>query len=451
MIVDVFRGILGIVLILAISVAFSRSRKHIPWRLVGVGILLQVLFAIFILKGDVLASYWSPLGWPKLAFSILSEGFVKLLDFTAEGSRFVFGALAVPPSNEGTLGYFFAFQTLTTIIFFSSLIAILYHAGIMQRIVKAIAWVMEKSLRISGAESLSNAANIFVGLAEAPLIIRPYLAKLTKSELFTVMVGGMATIAGGVMAAYVQMLGSAYSEIHGLTVSAGNALFAAHLLGASVLSAPAAIVIAKIMIPETETPETLGTVDTVIEKRSANLIDAATQGAADGLKLGLNIAAMIIALIALVAMFNFILMHFGDLTTINAWCMDVYGKPLSLQLIFGMLLQFIAYGIGFPWADAFHVGSLLGTKIALNEFVAYLDMSQMIRSGLLTSEKSIVMAAFALCGFSNFGSVAVIIGGMTPLAPNQRGNLTALGMRAMLAGMLATLLTATIAGILYSF
>ncbi len=448
--IDLLRGAFGILLLVVIAWLFSENRKNISWRLAGIGLLLQVVFGVLILKGGWLRALWTPLGYPKDGFDYISQGFVKLLDFTGEGARFVFGSLAIPPGNEGSLGYFFVFQTLITIVFFSSLIAVLYHLGVMQWIVRIIAWIMAKTMRISGAESLSVSADIFVGMVEAPLFVRPYLEKMTRSELFTLMVGGLATIAGGVMAAYVQMLGLAYSEVHGIADGAARAMFAAHLLGASVMSAPAAIVLSKIMLPETLVPETYGSVRAKMESSASNIIDAATQGAADGVKLAINVAAMLVAFISLVALVNYLLGAAGDATGLNRMLEPVFHKPLSLQLLFGLVFQYIAVGIGIPWHDAFHVGSLIGTKITLNEFVAYLDLARMIRTGVLTSEKTLIMASFALCGFANFGSVAILIGGLGPLAPGQRNNLTALSMRALLAGVLTTLMTATIAGALVS-
>jgi len=326
---------------------------------------------------------------------------------------------------------------------------VMYYLGIMQRIVQAMAWVMARVMGTSGAESLSNTANIFVGQTEAPLMIRPFLKGMTQSELLTVMVGGMCTIAGGVMAAYVQMLGYSYAQRHGLPIEAGQAKFAAQLLGASLMAAPAGLAIAKILFPETSEPETKGTVKIKIERNASNVIEAAATGASDGLQLALNVGGMLLAFIAIIALVNFVLNGAGDLTGLNTWLQATYGQPLSLQLFLGFCLQFLAFAIGVPWTDALQVGSLIGTKIVLNEFVGYLDLSAMITAGRLTTDKAMYMATFALCGFANFSSIAIQIGGIAPLAPERRKDLAALGLKAVLGGTLANLSTATIAGIFF--
>lgn len=450
MIETILRGLLGMLLILGIALLFSRHRRKVRWTLVGKGLLIQLIFGILVIKGDALHSVWAPLGWPKFAFDFLSRSFVKVLGFTTEGARFIFGPLASSPGSSESLGFFFAFQVLPTIIFFAALMSVLYYLGVMQRIVQGMAWVMVKLLGTSGAESLSNTANIFVGQTEAPLMIRPFLKDLTESELLTVMVGGLATIAGGVMAAYVQMLGFSYAELNGITISEAQVRFAAQLLGASIMAAPAGMVISKILIPETGTPVTLGNVRIPREKNASNLIDAAASGASDGLKLALNIAAMLLAFIALIAMSNYLLGLIGRIGDLNGMLISVFGKPLSLELLFGLVLQYIAFGIGFPWAESFQAGSLLGSKLVLNEFVAYLDMSAMIKSGALYSDKAITMAAFALCGFANFSSIAILMGGLGPIAPERRKDISRLGLRALLGGTLATMMTAAIAGVLVS-
>jgi CNT family concentrative nucleoside transporter len=450
MIETLLRGIFGMGLILGIALLFSRHRRLVRWGLVGKGLLIQLVFGILVIKGNALGSLWFPLGWPKSGFDFLSRAFVKVLGFTTEGARFIFGSLANSPGNPDSFGFFFAFQVLPTIIFFAALMSVLYYLGVMQKIVQGMAWIMVKILGTSGAESLSNTANIFIGQTEAPLMIRPFLKDLTESELLTIMVGGMATIAGGVMAAYVQMLGFSYAELHGIPVSDAQVRFAAQLLGASIMAAPAGMVISKILIPETGTPLTLGHVRVPREKNASNLIDAAASGASDGLKLALNIAAMLLAFIALIALSNYLLGLVGRIGDLNGILRETFGKPLSLELMFGLVLQYAAYGIGFPWAESFQVGSLLGTKLVLNEFVAYLDMSAMIKSGALYSDKAITMAAFALCGFANFSSIAILMGGLGPLAPERRKDISRLGLRALLGGTLATMMTAAIAGILVS-
>ena len=301
----------------------------------------------------------------------------------------------------------------------------------------------------SGAESLSCTANIFVGQTEAPLMIKPFIKKMTNSELLTIMTGGMATIAGSVMAAYIQMLGQSYADSLGMALQDAQLLFATHLLGASVMAAPAALVISKVIFPETEEPETKGDVKIKVEKNASNIIEAAAVGASEGWKLALNVGAMLIAFIALIAMLNYILNLFGDLTGLNAILMENYNSQLSMQFIFGSVLQFLAFGIGVPWHDAMNFGSLFGTKLVLNEFVAYFAMSSMITAKTLVSEKAILMATYALCGFANFSSIAIQLGGITPLAPSRQSDLAKLGVKAVIGGALSTLMTATLAGILF--
>ncbi len=446
---SILRGIPGIIIILGIAFFLSNSRKKINWKLVRNGLILQFLFAVFFLKGEVMGQWFAPLGWPKDLFRFVSQFFVVVLQFTTEGAEFIFGPLALSPGSEGSMGHFFAFQVLPTIIFFASLMAVLYHLGIMQMIVKFMAWVMAKFLGTSGAESLSCTANIFVGQTEAPLMIKPYLKGMTKSEILTIMTGGMATIAGGVMAAYIQMLSQSFADSMGLPLQEAQLMFATHLLGASVMAAPAALVISKMIFPETSTPETKGEVKVHVEKTSSNVVEAAASGASEGLKLALNVGAMLLAFIALIAMANYLLELVGSVGGINEYLLAEFGKPLSMQLIFGMVLQFLAAGIGVPWENALDFGSLIGTKVVLNEFVAYLDMSNLIAAKEMVSEKAIVMATFALCGFANFSSIAIQIGGLSPLAPNRRPDFAALGIKAVIGGTLATLMTATLAGILF--
>jgi CNT family concentrative nucleoside transporter len=446
-----FRGIIGLAILIGIAFLLSNNKKTINWRLVVLGFALQIIFAILILRGDSLRIFFAPLGWPKDFFNGVSYVFVLILNFTTEGAKFVFGNLALSPGNEGNLGFFFAFQVLPTIIFFASLMSVLYYLGIMQKIVQGMAWVMAKVMGTSGAESLSCTANIFVGQTEAPLMIKPFIKGMTQSELLTIMIGGMATIAGGVMAAYIQMLGSAYAVSHGIPLVEAQQLFATQLLGASVMAAPGAMMIGKILIPEISESETKGKVKVAIEKNSANVIEAAANGAADGLKLALNVGAMLIAFIALIALINYLLNGFGNLVGINAMLITKFGQPLSFQLIIGLVLQFVAFGIGVPWQDSMAFGSLIGTKIVLNEFVAYSEMGKLIELGKLFNEKTILMATYALCGFANFSSIAIQIGGLGPLAPNRKSDIAALGLKAVIGGTLTTLLTATLAGLFFSF
>ncbi|MGE5845165.1 MAG: NupC/NupG family nucleoside CNT transporter [Ignavibacteria bacterium] len=447
---SLIRGILGLILIVGIAFLLSNNKRKIKWKLVAGGIGLQIIFAVLIIKGDSFKSIFAPLGWPKDFFSAVSYFFVLIIDFTTKGAEFVFGEpLALQPPNPRSLGIFFAFQVLPTIIFFASLMSILYYLGIMQMIVKGMAWVMSKVMGTSGAESLSVAADIFVGQTESPLVIRPFLKGLTKSELLTIMIGGMATIAGGVMISYIQILGSSYAETFNIPLDQAKHMFATHLLSASVMAAPAALVIAKVLFPETGEPETKGTLHVKIDKNASNIVEAAAAGAGDGLNLALNVGAMLIAFIALIAMVNYLLQWIGDITFLNEILQKNYKQPLTFQLIIGLALRYVAAGIGVPWQDTLQFGSLLGTKIVLNEFVAYRDMGTLITTNQLVNEKSIVMATYALCGFANFGSIAVQIGGMGPLAPTRKSDIANLGIKAVIGGSLATLATATLAGILF--
>ena len=445
-IISVVRGIFGVLIIIGIAFLFSNNKRKVNWRLVGMGLLIQIVFAIFIIRSQYLSNIFSPLGWPKLVIEWLGGAIVALLGFTTEGAKFVFGNLAIN-NGSSSLGFFFAFQVLPTIIFVSSLTSVLYYLGILQRVVQGMAWVMIRLMGTSGAESLSNTANIFVGQTEAPLLIRPYVGTMTQSELYTIMVGGMATIAGGVMAAYIQMLGQSYAEATHVDLATGQLNFAIQLLAASTMAAPAGLAISKIIFPEVEESMTKGTVKIKVEKNSKNVIEAAAGGASDGLQLSLNVGGMLIAFIALIALFNYVLTSFGNIGGINEYFQSTYHQPLSLQLLLGLVLQFIGFAIGVPWADSLHFGSLIGTKVVLNEFVAYLDLSNLIRQGAM-SPKAIYMATFALCGFANFSSMAIQIGGISPMAPHRRQDIASLGLRAVLGGTLATLMTATIAGIL---
>jgi len=446
---SIFRGFIGILVLIGIAFLLSNNKKKINWKLVITGLGLQFIFAVFILRSEELRSFFVPLGWPKDFFTWISGFFVIILNFTTEGATFVFGDLAKPPGADGSLGFFFAFQVLPTIIFFASLMSILYYLGFMQTVVKGMAWIMAKFLGTSGAESLSTSANIFVGQTEAPLMIRPYLKDMTRSEILTIMVGGMATVAGGVMAAYIQILGTAYSIKHGIPLIDAQLIFATQLLGASVMAAPAAIVISKILFPETKEPVTKGTVKIDVEKNAENVIEAAANGAGEGLKLALNVGAMLLVFIALIAMFNYGLNFVGDLFNWNESLKANYGESLSFQLMLGWIFQFVAFGIGVPWEDALSFGSLFGTKIVINEFVAYSDMGILIEAGKILNEKTIIMLTYALCGFANFSSIGIQIGGLGPLAPSRKSEIAALGIKAVIGGAMATLMTATLAGLLY--
>jgi CNT family concentrative nucleoside transporter len=442
---DILRGILGMAALLGIAYGFSSNRKAINWKLVGTGLLIQLVFAVLILKGRYLEQFFSPLGWPKDFFSFVSSFFVIVLRFTTDGASFIFGSLSKSPGTTDSLGFFFAFQVLPTIVFFASLTSLLYHYGILQRIVSVMAKGMQRLLGTSGAESLSVVANIFVGQTEAPLVVKPYVEKMTKSELLAVMTGGMATIAGGVMAAYIQMLGDGYAAANNIPIDAARLLFAEQLLGASVMAAPAALILAKMLYPETEEPLTKGTVKVAIEKMDANGIDAASSGAAEGLKLALNVGAMLLAFIALLSMINYLLGEIGTFLRIDAL---IPGFTLSIQSVLGYVFSPMAFIIGIPWADAVNVGTLLGTKLVLTEFIAYSDLATLVKSGAL-DPKTIAMSTFALCGFANFSSIAIQIGGIGSLAPSRKSDLAKFGLRAVLAGTMANLMTATIAGLIY--
>ena len=414
-------GIFGLSVLLSIAFVLSSNHRKVDWKLVASGIGLQVVFAILVIL--------VPGG--REFFEGMSRVFVRVISFAMDGSAFIFGPLA----DQNNLGFVFAFQVLPTIIFFASLMAVLYHIGLMQKIVQAMAWVMLKVLRISGSESLSVAANVFVGQTEAPLVVRPYIAKMTESELFTMMVGGMATIAGGVLAAYIAMLGG--------TDEAMRIFYAKHLLSASIMAAPATIVIAKLLKPETEESLTKGDVRLKVEKTATNVIEAAANGAADGVSLALNVGGMLLAFIALIAMIDYPLGWIGQISGIEA----ATGTPMSLSMILGYLLSPLAWIIGVPWQDAVTVGGLIGEKAVTNEFVAYAHLKE-IQDTL--SPKALLISTYALCGFANFSSIAIQIGGIGGLAPERRSDLARLGLKAVLGGTLATMMTATIAGVLTS-
>ncbi|WP_114784877.1 NupC/NupG family nucleoside CNT transporter [Botryobacter ruber] len=430
---DLLRGLVGLVAVLAIAFLFSKSRKTISWRLVGFGILLQLFFGVLVTKVPLVAD----------VFAAISRGFVTFLDFSQAGAEFLFGNLANPEQNGG-LGFIFAFSVLPTIIFFSTVSAGLYYLGILQRVVFGIAWVMSKSMRLSGAESLSAAGNIFLGQTEAPLLVRPFISRMTRSELMCLMTGGMATLAGGVLAAYVSFLGGADP--------AQKAVFAAHLLTASLMNAPAGIVLAKMLLPETEPEKIVTRLEVSDQQLGVNLVDALSRGAADGLKLAANVGGMLLAFIAVIALLNYLLTDLiGVWTGLNELVVSSTNgqfKGFSLQYILGQIFRLFAFLMGVPWADTLQVGSLLGQKTAINEFVAYLDLAEMKNAGTL-SPKSVVMATYALCGFSNFSSIAIQIGGIGSMAPNQQGNLSRLGFLALLGASLACMMTATVAGMLY--
>ena len=423
------RGLLGLIFLVLVGYLLSSNRRRIDWRLVGSGLLLQVIFAVLVLKVDRVAN----------SFDWLSQQVVTFLNFSEKGAEFLFGGLV---NNQDTFGYIFAFKVLPTVVFFSAFTSVLYYFGIIQRVIKVFAWIMSRTMRLSGAESLAAAANIFIGQTEAPLVVKPYLDKMTKSELMCLMVGGMATIAGGVLAAYIAFLGGS-SE-------AEKIYFAKHLLTASIMSAPAAIVIAKMLYPETE--EVDRKLDVSKEKIGANVLDAIARGTTDGLKLAINVGAMLLVFTALIAVFNWITVDWiGGPTGLNEQInQQTAGRysGLSLQYILGNLFAPVAWIIGVPAADIVTVGQLLGEKTILNEFFAYASLSDLKNSGLLTSNRSIVIATYSLCGFANFASIGIQIGGIGGLAPSQQSNLAKFGIKALIGGTVAALMTATIAGML---
>lgn len=410
-----FRGFIGIAVLLGITYAISYKRKKIPWKLVGIGMGLQAIFALLVLK--------TPPG--EAFFSFINDVILKILSFSNEGAEFIFGNLV----NDFDIGAIFAFRVLPTIIFFSSLISVLYYLGVMQKIVQVFAWIMMKALGTSGAETLSCSANIFVGQTEAPLMIKPYVETMTRSELLTIMTGGFATVAGGVMAAYVGMLVNTFPEIAG------------HLLSASIMNAPAAIYISKMILPEEEEPLTRGEVKVDLPLTDANVIDAAANGAAQGLKLALNVGAMLLAFIALIAMVDFVFKWFGGL---------IGFEQLSLSLIFGYIFAPIAWCIGVPMKDAVTIGSLLGKRLVINEFVSYAELADMLSKGTRLEGRSVMIATYAMCGFANFSSIAIQIGGIGGIAPSRRSDLAKLGLHGVIAGTLATFMSATIAGMISS-
>jgi CNT family concentrative nucleoside transporter len=415
---SIVQPLFGAAVILAIAVLCSNNRRAINWQTVAWGLSLQVVFAILVLKTSI----------GQRVFTTLGDAITRLLGFAGVGADFVFGALGTRPvwarvmnatlgSDADRYATVFAFQVLPTIIFIAALFAILYYFGVMQIIVRIFAVVMHRVMKASGAESLNVAASIFMGQTEAPLTIRPFLPEMTQSELMTVMTSGMAHISGGIMAAYISF-----------------GIEAKHLLTAVIMTAPGTIMMAKMLVPETEVPKTMGTVRLEVERTDVNVIDAAGRGTGEGLHLALNVGAMLISFLALIALVNAIL---GQV--------PFSGEPLSLGRIFGWVFAPVAWAMGVPWRDAPTIGNLLGTRMAVNEFVAYAQLGPM-KSVL--DPKSFTIATFALCGFANFSSIGIQIGGIGALAPNRRHDLARLGLRAMFAGTLANFMTATIAGFL---
>lgn len=426
---SLLRGALGMAVLVFIAFLFSNNRKAINWKTAGIGLGLQLLIAIGVLK----------VPFVKWIFESVGKIFVSILDFTRAGSKFLFEGLVV---DTDTFGFIFAFQVLPTIVFFSALTSVLFYLGIIQKVVKALAWLLTKSMGISGAESLSIAGNIFLGQTEAPLLIKAYLEKMNKSEILLVMIGGMATVAGAVLAAYIGFLGGDDPAL--------RLVFAKHLLAASVMAAPGAIVISKILYPQTEAINT--DVKVSADKIGANFLDAIANGTTEGLKLAANVGAMLLVFVAFIAMANGILGWIGDWSSLNNWiAANSPYESFSLEAILGTVFAPLMWLIGVNNEDIMLMGQLLGIKLAASEFVGYIQLAElkdMASATRFTYNKSVIMATYMLCGFANFASIGIQIGGIGSLAPGQRKTLSAFGIRAVLGGTLASLISATIAGMI---
>lgn len=427
---SLWRGILGMLVLLLISYIFSANRKAINWKTTAIGLSIQLSLAIGVLKVPAIQWFFNKLG----------QFFNEILKYTMAGSEFIFGGLL--NLDNPNIGYIFAFQILPTIIFFSALTSVLYYLGVIQKIVKGLAWLLTRFLGISGAESLSVSGNIFLGQTEAPLLIKAYLEKMNRSEILLVMIGGMATVAGGVLAAYIGFLGGNDEQL--------RLEFARHLIAASVMAAPGAIVISKILYPQT------GDINKEIhissEKIGSNILDAIANGTTEGLKLAVNVGAMLLVFVAFIAMINGILGWVGDLTTLNAWISShsAYDQ-LSLEAILGVIFAPLMWLIGVNSQDVLLMGQLLGVKLAASEFIGYIQLADLkdVSNGThFAFNKSIIMATYMLCGFANFASIGIQIGGIGSLAPGQRKTLSEFGMKAVLGGTLASLLSATFAGMI---
>lgn len=426
--VTLSRGLFGLAVFLAIAVAFSSNRRAIDWRLVGTGLLLQFILAALVLH----------VGPVRYVIELMGKFFVELLGFTRAGTSFLFGSLM----DESKHGVVFAIGILPSIIFFSALTSMLYYLGILQKVVWAFAWVMTRTMRLSGAESLSASANIFLGQTEAPLLIKPYLDRLTRSEVLAVMVGGMATVAGAVLIAFIAFLGG--------DDPAQQVLFATHLITKCVISAPAALVLAKILLPQTETPNAAMEVNR--DKIGANLLDAICLGTTDGIRLAVNVGGMLIVFTALVAMVNFGLGQWvGEWFGLNAWVATVTDgvfPSFSMEFILGVLFAPVAWLMGIEYGQLLQSGALLGTRTVLNEFVAFIQMTELRNAGTYTDPRTLIIMTYALAGFANIVSIGIQIGGIGAIAPGQRANLASLGLKALLGGSLACFMAATIAGML---
>jgi len=424
---SILRGVLGMASIIAIAWLFSAKRKQVDWRVVGIGLAIQLVLALCILYVPAV----------QFAFEFVGKIFVKVLDFTRIGSEFLFRDLM----NVNSFGFIFALQILPTIIFFSALTSVLFYLGVIQKIVYGLAWALNKTMRLSGAESLSTAGNIFLGQTEAPLMVKAYLDKMNRSEIFLVMTAGMATVAGGVLAAYVGFLGGDDPQL--------RLFFAKHLLTASVMAAPGAVVVAKILFPQTEPIDQRMEVSQ--EVVGSNFLDAMAKGTTEGLKLAVNVGAMLLVFFAFIALFNFVFIKIGDWSGMNPWIASVTKgnfKALSLEFILGYLFAPLMWLIGVASEDITLTGRLVGEKIIASEFVGYESLATLKAEGAFTYQRSIVMATYMLCGFANFASIGIQIGGIGSLAPSKREWLSEFGFRALLGGTLASLLSATIVGML---
>ena len=422
------RGLLGISFLILTTYLLSNNKKAINWKTASTGLILQMILAVGVLK----------ISWVKMIFESAGKVFVKILDFTMEGTKFLFGDL-VSVENFGNV---FIFSILPTVIFFAALTSILFYLGIIQKIVRVMALLLSKLLGVSGPESLSVAGNIFLGQTESPLMIKAYLEKMSKSEILLVMIGGMATVAGGVLAAYIGFLGGEAPEL--------KVYYAKHLLTASVMAAPGAIVISKILYPETE--KINSDVEVSKDKIGSNFLDAISIGTSEGLKLAANIAAMLLVFIAFIALINYVLSGFGNITNLNDWISDktVYTE-LSLELILGYIFAPVMWLIGVAKEDITLMGQLLGIKLAASEFIGYIQLSDLKDATNvihLNYQKSIIIATYMLCGFANFASIGIQIGGIGALEPKQRKNLSKFGFKALIGGTIASLLSATIAGMI---
>jgi CNT family concentrative nucleoside transporter len=428
-IISLLRGLLGMMVIIFISWVFSSNRKAISWRVVATGLALQIVLAFGVLHLPLI----------QYIFDFVGKLFVSVLDFTNEGTEFLFASNATGEIEQPLQN--FAITILPTIIFFSALTSLLFYLGIIQKIVYGLAYVMKRFLRLSGAESLSVAGNIFVGQTESPLMVKAYLAKMTKSELLLVMSGGMATLAGGVLAVYIRVLGGG-DPVQEL-------IYAKHLLAASIMAAPGVVVISKILVPQTE--EIVQDAEIAPEQAGKNILDSISNGTTEGLKLAVNVAAMLLVFIALIAMVNFFFMKIGLWIGINDWVAQISSgqyEELSLQFILGYGLAPLMWLLGVHSADIALVGQIVGEKIIMTEFIGYVSLSDLKEAGAFTDPKSIIMGTYMLCGFANFASIGIQIGGIGSLAPSQRLQLSKYGMRALLAGTLASLLSATIVGVI---